>query len=538
MGAQNRRVFMKTALAASTLAATLPQTLAAQSAAPAPAAPRPNEKGPFDVVISGGRAIDPETGLDGVRHIGIKGDRIAAVSEQPLQGAKELKADGKVVAPGFIDLHSHAVEMPGSWMQAFDGVTTQLELESGLFPVGMAYDRIAKEGRPIHYGLGVAWTFARVMVLAPEAGPPDGTLGWFQKAFSLSGWQNALPDETQLDRIIGLVEDGLKEGALGVSINAGYAPGMGRKEYYRLAKLAAKHKVSTFTHDRYMSVREPLSSFEALGEQIGLAAITGANMHICHINSVAGRDLEAATRLVKEAQAKGIRVTVESYPYGAFSTAVGAEFMRGPDWLARLGSSDYSAMELQGKPLDKAKIDELQKSAPGSAIVFHFLQEDTDPEDMKLLDLAVLYPGGAIASDAMPWMDATGNILVGDAWPLPEGAFAHPRTAGCYGRFLSKWVRERKALSLPEALGKCSLIPAQILEEAAPQMKKKGRLQVGCDADLVVFDPATVQDKATFVAPAQTTVGFRHVVVNGVPVIREGQRIGDARPGKPVRRNA
>jgi len=127
-------------------------------------------------------------------------------------------------------------------------------------------------------------------------------------------------------------------------------------------------------------------------------------MHICHINSVAGRDLVAATNLVKEAQAKGIRVTVESYPYGAFSTAIGAEFMRGPDWLERLGAKEYSAMELQGKPLDMAKIEELQKASPGEAIVFHFLREDDNPEDMKLLDLAVLYPGGAIASDAIGWI--------------------------------------------------------------------------------------------------------------------------------------
>lgn len=528
----DRREFLQVASSASVAVAASPAANAA------PPKQLPNEGGPFDLVISGGRVIDPQTRLDAVRHIGIKGGRIAAISDKSLKGAKELKADGQVVAPGFIDLHSHAVEMPGAWMQAFDGVTTHLELESGLFPVGVAYDRIAKEGRPINYGLGVAWTFARVMVFAPEAGQPDGTLRWFQKTFSLSSWQNAVPDERQLDRIIDLVEGGLKEGALGVSINAGYAPGMGRKEYYRLAKLAAKHKVSTFTHDRYLSRLEPQSSFEAFGEQIGLAAITGANMHICHINSVAGRDLIAATNLVKEAQAKGIRVTVESYPYGALSTAIGAEFLRGPNWLDRIGAKDYSAMELQGKPLDKARIEELQKSAPGEVVVFHFLQEDKDPEDMKLLDLAVLYPNSAIASDAMPWMDAKGAILVGDVWPLPAGAFAHPRSSGCYGRFLSKWVRERKALALPEALRKCALIPAQILEEAAPQMKKKGRIQVGCDADVVVFDPATVQDKATFVAPAQTTVGFRHVVVNGVPVIAEAQRIGDARPGKPVRRSA
>lgn len=525
-----RREFVQMASAATGLAAAAPAVAAGA------VKKRPNEKGPFDLVISGGRVIDPETGLDAIGNVGIKDDRIAAVSEQPLKGARVLEAAGHVVAPGFIDLHAHGQQLPAAWMQAYDGVTTALELESGLLPVGKAYENIAREGRPINYGLGAAWTYARVMVLQPDAGEPDGTLRYFLKAFSKSGWQNAIPNPEQLDGIIDNVEQGLKEGALGISINAGYAPGMGRKEYYRLAELAAKHKVATYTHDRYMSVLEPRSSFEALGEQIGLAAITGAHMHVCHINSVAGRDLKAATDLVKEAQAKGIPVSVESYTYGAFSTAIGAEFLRGPDWLERFGVEKYSAMELRGQPLTQEKIEELQKTQPGEVVVFHFLREDLNPEDMKILDLAVLYPGGAIASDGMPWMNAKGDILEDDVWPIPDNYFAHPRSAGCFSRFFAKWVRERKAISLPDALRKCSLIPAQILEESVPQMKKKGRVQVGCDADTVVFDPKIIEDKATMVEPAQTSVGFRHVVVNGTPIIDDGERIGDARPGRAVRR--
>ncbi|MBE9636300.1 amidohydrolase family protein [Salipiger mangrovisoli] len=496
-----------------------------------------NEPGPYDLVIEGGRVLDPESGFDAVANIGIIGGRIAAISDQPMDGAATLQATGQVVSPGFIDLHSHGMQLPGAWVQAFDGVTTALELESGLFPVGMAYERIAAEGRPINYGLGVAWTFARVMVFQPEAGEPDGTLGWFQKAFGFSGWQNAIPVPEQLESIIDLMDSGLKEGGLCVSINAGYAPGMGRKEYYELSNLAKKHGVATFTHDRYMSIVEPQSSFEALVEQIGLGAATGAHMHICHINSVAGRDLEAATRLVREAQENGVRVTVEAYPYGAFSTAVGADFMRGPEWLSHFGAEDYSAMELRGQPLTKGKIEELQASAPGEIVIFHFLREDSVERDMELLDLAVLYPGGAIASDAMPWMDAKGAIVEGNVWPLPGDSFAHPRTTGCFSRFLSKWVRERQAISLTDALAKCTLIPARILEEAVPQMKSKGRLQIGCDADIVVFDPDTVEDKATFVAPTQLSVGFRHVIVNGTPIIRDGTRLGGARPGQAIRRN-
>ena len=525
-----RRRLVQIASATSILAATAPAVRSAS------VTQRPNEEGPFDLVIEGGRVIDPETGLDAVRNVGIKNDRIDAVSEQALKGAKALKADSMVVAPGFIDLHAHGQQLPAAWMQAFDGVTTHLELESGLLPVGLAYEKIAREGRPINFGLGSAWTYARIMVLQPDAGKPDGTLGWFQKAFGLSGWQNAIPTPEQLEQIISLVDQGLKEGALGVSINAGYAPGMGRKEYYRLAKLAAKHKVATYTHDRYISVLEPLSSFEAFGEQIGLAAITGAHMHICHINSTAGKDLVAATNLAKQAQAKGIPITVESYTYGKFSTAIGADFLRGKDWLARLGGTDYGAMEYRGKPLTKAKIEEMQATEPGDLIVFRFLDVDNNPDDQELLDLAVLYPDGAIASDGMPWSDAKGNFIEGDIWPLPDDAFAHPRSAGTFSRLFARWVRERKTLSLSETVRKCSLIPAQILEETAPQMKKKGRVQVGCDADIVVFDPATIQDKATFVAPAQTPVGFRHVVVNGTPIIEDAKRLGSARPGRPVRR--
>ena len=499
---------------------------------------RADHRGPFDLVISGGRVIDPETGLDEIGNVGISGDRIAAISSQPLVAKKTLAADGMVVAPGFIDLHAHGQQLPAAWMQAFDGVTTALEMESGLLPVGKAYDRIGQEGRPINYGLGSSASMARAEVMNPELGPADGTLGWFQKAFGHSDWQVSPATRAQLDQIIALVEGGLEEGGLGVSINAGYNPGMGRKEYYELALLAAKHGVATFTHDRYASVLEPLSAFEALGEQIGLAAITGAHMHICHINSVANHDLEDCLELIGRAQERGLRVTTESYSYGTFSTAIGAEFMRGPNWLERFGGTDYGAVEERGRPLTKAEIEHLQATDPGTVINFHFLQEETSAEDQRLLDLAVLYPGGAIASDAMPWLDANGAIIEGDVWPLPDGAFAHPRSCGCFSRFFGRWVRERELISLPEAIRKTSLIPAQIMQEAVPQMKQKGRLQVGCDADIVVFDPATIRDNGTYTHPAQLSTGQRHVLVNGIPIIEDGQRNGGARPGRPVRRQS
>ncbi|MCL1067414.1 amidohydrolase family protein [Shewanella olleyana] len=498
---------------------------------------KPNEKGPFDVVILNGRVIDPETGLDALRHVGIVGNRIAAISKDALSGSIEIDATGLIVAPGFIDLHAHGQQLPASWMQAFDGVTTALELESGVLPIDMAYKDTELEGRPINFGFGSSWAFARAMVLEKDLPPANGKMSWFQNAFNYSGWQNTLPNDEQLAEIISLVDEGVKQGGIGISINAGYAPGMGRKEYYKLAQLAKSYDIPTFTHDRYMSTLEPQSSFEALGEQIGLAAITGAHMHVCHINSVSNRDLQAGTDLLKEAQAKGLPVTVESYSYGAFSTAIGAEFMRGKDWLERFGATDYGAVELEGKPMTKQSIIDIQQSAPGTPINFHFLREDTSEADQALLDLAVLYPNGAIASDGMPWLNDKG-IIEGDVWPLPDDAFAHPRSAGCFSRFINKWVVEREAISLIDGLAKTSLIPTTIIEKSVPSMKKKGRIQVGCDADITCFDYDTIKDQATFTKPNQTSSGHKYVLVNGKTIISDGQRVDIPLPGKAIKRGS
>ncbi|WP_420392383.1 amidohydrolase family protein [Acuticoccus sp.] len=510
-------------------AAVLPINLRAQEASPA----LPNEDGPFDLVLEGGRVIDPETGLDAVRNVGIKDDRIAAISPDPLEAARTLDASGHIVAPGFIDLHAHGQQLPAAWVQAFDGVTTALELESGILPIAKYYAMTAAEGRPINYGASAAWTYARIAEM--EGLEPDGTLQWFQQAFAYSNWQNTLATPEEMDRILDRVEEGLREGGLGIGINAGYAPGYGRKEYYALALLAKRLEVPTFTHVRYNSTIEPLSTFEAFEEVIALSAATGAHMHVCHINSSGARDIQACIDLLKGAQERGLPITVEAYPYGAGSSAVGAELYRGANWLQRWGAPDASSLELNGVPLTQAKIDELQASEPGAVVVMHFLRPDADAEDRRLLDLSVLYPGGAIASDAMPWSHGD-TLLNGDIWPLPEDAFAHPRSAGCYSRFLSKWVREREAIPMLDALAKTSLIPARILEASVPQMRQKGRLQVGADADVVVFNPRTVIDNATFVDPVALSTGFKDVIVNGAPIISDGTRIEDALPGRAIRR--
>lgn len=494
-----------------------------------------NEKGLFDVVIENGRVIDPETGLDAVRHVGIKGNRIAAISKTKLDGAKVVDANGLVVAPGFVDMHAHGQQLPAARAQAFDGVTTALEMESGLLPIGKFYKDCAEEGRPINYGASVAWTYARIMVKEKDVAPADGTITWFQKAFALNNWQNSIASEEELESILAHVEQGLKEGGLGIGINGGYAPGYGHKENYALAKLAKKYEVPTYTHVRYANGKEPKSSFEAYQELLSIAATTGAHMHICHLNSSSVRDIDDCADLVQEAIDKGLPVTTEAYPYGAGSTPVGAELFAGADWTERFGVPDASYMESQGKAMTQAKIDQLRETNPGEIVVIHFLKPDDHDEDRRMMARSVLFPGAAIASDAMPWMNAKGELVEGDVWPLPSDAFAHPRSIGCFARFINKYVVEYKSISLVDAMARTSLNACKILEKAVPQMGNKGRIQVGKDADIVIFDLDSFKDTATFTKPNSLSQGMKHVFVNGQPIIENERLLLDALPGQPVR---
>jgi N-acyl-D-glutamate deacylase len=491
----------------------------------------------FDLVIDGGRVIDPETGLDAVRSIGIRDGTITAISDGNLNGERILDARGRVVTPGFIDLHSHTQSLPGDRIQACDGVTTALELESGILPVGEWYAEQARVGRAINYGASASWTFARIAELNPEMGEPRPSFTYFQDAYRYSGWQQDISNADQIERIIGRLEQGLAEGALGIGINNGYVPGAGVQELSQVADLAARHCVPTFTHIQFMSNIDPQSSQEAYLRLIGYAATSGAHMHICHLNSTSLRDIERCAHLISQAQRHGLRITVEAYPYGAASTVVGAAFLAHPCYCERTGStwSDI-VLNATGKPVrDEAELRQVQRDEPGQAIIWHFLSPDTEPDDQRLLDLSVLYPGGAIASDAMPW-ELPGHVLVeGDVWPLPGEAVAHPRTAGTFARFFAQYVTRRRLIGLSEAVAKCTRIPAQILATASPAMARKGRLQVGADADITVFDLGEFEDKATFVEPTHPSAGVSHLLVGGNPLICNGILDTTARDGAPTR---
>ncbi len=492
----------------------------------------------YDLVILNGRVIDPETGLDAVRNVGIDDDKIAAISEFDMDGAKVIDATGHVVSPGFIDLHAHGMNVGDMRMQAMQGVTTVLELESGILPIADWYEEMETQQTPLNYGASAAWTFGRIAAFSGEG--PEASIDYFQDAQGRSDWKLQIADPLQAAELMNHVEQGLKEGALGIGINAGYAPGYGQKEYFALAQMAAEYGVATYTHVRYASNLEPQSSFEAIKELIANAALTGAHMHICHINSSSLQDIHATLDLVERAQAEGINVTVEAYPYGAGNTVVGAAMFSGEGWRERMSSTAQN-FQLGTDRMTEDELADYQANEPGTFITWHFLDED-DPEGLALLDASVTHPSVMIASDAVFWsyFDENGAIqnYDGDAWPLPEDVFSHPRSAGAFAKILRSYVRERGLLSLEDAIRKMSLMPAQTLEDFVPQMRLKGRLQVGMDADIVVFDPETIADLATYENANQAAVGVRTVLVNGAMVVDDGALVLDADAGVPIRRDA
>ena len=499
-------------------------------------APSPAQSTPapatYDIVLSNGRVIDPETKLDAIRNIGINDGKIAAVSTAPLKGNTVIDATGLIVSPGFIDWHSHGQNTLSDRMQAFDGVTTTLELELGALPVSRWYSQQAESHRVLNYGASSSWAEARIAVMEQVTLPEHASLLTILPYFSDKRFSSDVATPDQVSKIVDLVDQGLKEGALGVGVPLGYSPGSGYKELLAVHTLAAKYNVPLYEHVRSEGDVDPLSAAQAYGEVLSYAAATGANVHICHLNSTTFGDMPLAVPMIRHAQEQGLKVTVEAYPYGAGSTGAGSKFLS-PENLPRMGMTSHS-IEYLGKRLDDQSLNQLRATNPGAMIIDYYYEL---PRDQKFLDAAVLFPGGTIASDSMPWVSrTTGKPIDPNAWPIPADAYAHPRGAATFIKFLQDYVRERKVVSWPDAIAKVSYLPARYLEDAAPQMKHKGRLQPGMDADITVFDPATIAARATFAQPNQTSVGVKYLLINGHFVVRNGDLDAKAFPGQPIRR--
>jgi N-acyl-D-aspartate/D-glutamate deacylase len=461
----------------------------------------------YDLVIEGGRVIDPETGVDAVRNVGIRDGKIVRVSSEILSGRRVVHAAGLVVAPGFIDLHEHGQEMASQRVKALDGVTTALELEIGVPDVAQFLK--SKEGHSlIHYGTSASHVAARAAVFgaplpAEVIGPHAGIPEILPKSGPATD-QPATPE--QINAMRDRLRAELDAGGLAIGMGIQYTPGATRLEVIDMFRVAAERGLPVYTHMRSTGRVEPGSSIEAVSEVIGAAAITGASLHIVHINSSCLRDSIECLSMVEGARARGLDVTTEAYPYIPGMTAVNSALFN-PGWREKLGI-DYGNLVLPdtGEHLTKQRFDELHNSNTTHWVLIY-------ANTQEVVDQVIPHPLVMIASD---------------------GAVGHPRNAGTYSRVLAQYVREKKSVTLMEAIRKMSLMPAQMLERSTPAGHLKGRLQEGSDADIVVFDAATIRDRSTFEKPMEPSVGVRYLVVGGSVVVEEGQIVPDVFPGKPI----
>jgi N-acyl-D-aspartate/D-glutamate deacylase len=461
----------------------------------------------YDIILEGGRVMDPDTGLDAVRNVGIRDGKIARISATPLSGRRVIHAAGLVVAPGFIDLHQHGQELSSQRVKAFDGVTTALEMEIGAPDVAqfLAY----KKGHSlIHYGTTASQVAARALIFgAPLTSATTGPHAGIPEILPKSGPATDLPaTPEQIERIQQRLRDEIDAGALGIGMGIQYTPGATRLEVIDVFRVAAERKLPVYTHMRSAGRLEPGSAIEAVEEVIGASAITGASLHIVHVNSTCLRDSLECISLIEGARARGLDISTEAYPYIAGMTAINSALFN-PGWREKLGI-DYSNLVLPdtGEHLTKARFDELHNSSKQQWVLIY-------ANTQEVVDAVIPNPLIMIASD---------------------GAEGHPRNAGTYSRVLAQYVREKKTLTLMEALRKMTLMPAQMLERSTPAARQKGRLQEGADADIVVFDPQTIADRSTFEKPMEPSVGVHYLLVGGTPVIDDGKLIPDVFPGRAL----
>jgi N-acyl-D-aspartate/D-glutamate deacylase len=487
-------------------------------------------------LLRGGRVIDPGAGIDGPSDVLISDGKIAAVGpglDAP-PGAEVVDVTGLVVGPGFVDVHSHVHSIAGHRMQAMDGVTTALDLEAGVMPIDLGYANAAKAGRPLNYGFSASWGGARAQVLL--GAKPDDNVGSSLAMLGNEAWRRS-SSPTELTAWLSLLESEIAAGALGIGVLLGYAPMTDPGEFLAVAQLAAKAGVPTYTHVRELAEVDPGTPVDGSEEIARAAGETGAAMHHCHVNSTSGRHVDRVLGTLDRAQRLGSRVTVEAYPYGAGSTAIGAAFIA-PERLRMrgLGPSSIIVVETGERIADEKRLLQLRQEDPSAPCLMEFLDESREA-DREMLRRTLNFPDSIVGSDAMPlfWPDGSSEST---EWPLPPGGSTHPRASGTFAKTLRLMVRETGMWTWLEAFRRCSHLPARLLDDCAPGARAKGHLGVGADADVVVLDPERITDAATYRDPLRPSVGVRHLYVAGTSVVRQGELQTDALPGRPLRGEA
>ncbi|MFB9326610.1 amidohydrolase family protein [Paenibacillus aurantiacus] len=445
----------------------------------------------YDIVITGGRVINPETKLDqeGL-NVGITGDTVGVVTAKPLKGKQTIDATGLVVSPGFIDNLSYDPNPLGVWQKIGDGVTSNIAMHGGTSTPKAWYAHYERDMPPVNFGASYFYTQAR-------------------NQFKLSRYDAAKPE--QIAKLREQAEEALNNGALGISFSLEYVPGISAEEIIPLMELANEYNVPVYFHGRYSDAEAPGTELEGTQELIDYGEKTGAAVHIDHINSTGGTfSMEEALSMIEKARAEGFDITACVYPYDYWGTYLNsARFDEG--WQQRFRIS-YEDLQIAGttERLTKESFAKYQKEGK----------------------LAVAY---AIPAEAVVQAFQAPFVMIGSDAILEPSNNNHPRASGTFARALGMYVRDQKVMSLMDGIAKLSLMPAQRLEKQAPALRKKGRLAKGMDADIVLFNPDTVADKSTVEHPEIMSAGIDYVLVAGQVVLDHGKMNKKVRLGEPLR---
>jgi len=449
----------------------------------------------YEVIIQNGRIINPANQTDAFLNIAIQADTIVAISSQELQGKQVIDASNLIIAPGFIDIHSHTPTPLGQYFQLKDGVTTALDLEAGAYPQS-GYGQFLKKGAYINHGASVGYFAIRIKVMEGKDEPyifsPKGAIhpeiAFTQKATNV-----------QIEEMRQLLHKGLDEGGIGIGLLLDYMDSaVSPAELKMIFEVAAERKAPVCTHIRRGVQGDPTG----LEEVIALSQSLKAPLHICHLQANAMGKIESWLQRIEEANKNGADISVEMYPYTAGSTSISADVFN-RDWQNIFGIT-YEDVQWSdtGEYLTKETWEKYRKEQPTGAIIHHYGNEDWNRIGLK-------NPTVMIASDAMPVISRDKKVT--------------PRGIGTFSKILAKYVREEQLMTLSEAIAKMSYLPAKRLEGVAPVFAKKGRIEVGAHADLTIFNAATIQDHGTYENPYQESTGIEHVFIGGKQVISNGE---------------
>jgi len=550
------------------------QALSASAVAAATAASA--AAGDYDVLISGGTVYDGSGGTPFSGDVGLRGDRIAYVGPHAARGARErVDARGKAVAPGFINMLAHPEESLLADGRALSdlrqGVTLEVLGEDSMGPLTPQMKaRALQRERDIHYDID--WTTLGDYLHKLEQRGIAPNVASFVGAGTVRtyvlGERDVQPTPEQLVQMRALVRQAMEEGAMGLTTALIYSPNgyAQTPELIALASEAARCGGLYSVHMRSEGDR----LLEALQETVDIARASGAPAEIYHLKAAGERNwskLDELIAAVGRARDSGVRITADMYVYTAGATGLDAAMppwvqdggleawidrlrdpsvrarviaeMRdpAPAWENLLGAAGASGTLLLAfknpvlKPLTGKTLAEVARerhvSAEDAAV-------DLVVADGSRVEVAyfLMAEDNVRREVALPWVSFDSD----EAAPAPEGVFLksnpHPRAYGNFARVLAKYVREERALSLAEAIHKLAALPAATLA-----LRDRGSLKVGNFADVVVFDPATVQDHATYEKPHQLATGVDEVWVNGIHALRHGEATGAA-SGRAVRGRA